>query len=99
MRMLCYVAIADSNIANVPSSDFYHVHRELNHEISEHDHLGTPSSLRGAPFERAALAGPARRRAPEPDCCKGIFMSNKIPASHIRIKRAYDPPSHDDGAR
>jgi len=26
-------------------------------------------------------------------------MSTKIPASHIRIKRAYDPPSHDDGAR
>ncbi|MDO8778763.1 MAG: DUF488 domain-containing protein [Burkholderiaceae bacterium] len=26
-------------------------------------------------------------------------MSTKISASHIRIKRAYDPPSHDDGAR
>jgi uncharacterized protein YeaO (DUF488 family) len=26
-------------------------------------------------------------------------MSTKIPAGHIRIKRAYDPPSHDDGAR
>lgn len=26
-------------------------------------------------------------------------MSTKIPASHIRIKRAYDPPSDDDGAR
>jgi uncharacterized protein YeaO (DUF488 family) len=26
-------------------------------------------------------------------------MSTKIPASHILIKRAYDPPSHDDGAR
>ena len=26
-------------------------------------------------------------------------MSTKIPASHIRIKRAYEPPSADDGAR
>ena len=26
-------------------------------------------------------------------------MSTKIPARHIRIKRAYDPPAHDDGAR
>ncbi|MDD3937952.1 DUF488 domain-containing protein [Rhodoferax sp.] len=26
-------------------------------------------------------------------------MSTKIPASHIRIKRAYDPPSDDDGVR
>ncbi|MBK5205992.1 MAG: DUF488 domain-containing protein [Polaromonas sp.] len=26
-------------------------------------------------------------------------MSTKIPASHIRIKRAYEPPAHDDGAR
>lgn len=97
--MLCCVVIADSNTANVPSSGFYHVHRELNHEISEHDHLDTPCCLRGAPVERAALAAPARQRAPEPDCYKGIFVSTKIPASHIRIKRAYDPPSNDDGAR
>jgi len=26
-------------------------------------------------------------------------MSTKLPASHIRIKRAYEPPAHDDGAR
>ena len=26
-------------------------------------------------------------------------MSAKIPASHIRIKRAYEPPAADDGAR
>jgi len=26
-------------------------------------------------------------------------MSTKIPANHIRIRRAYDPPAHDDGAR
>lgn len=26
-------------------------------------------------------------------------MSTKIPANHIRIKRAYEPPTHDDGAR
>ena len=26
-------------------------------------------------------------------------MSTKIPASHIRIKRAYEPAAHDDGAR
>ena len=26
-------------------------------------------------------------------------MSTKIPASHIRIKRAYEPPTHDDGTR
>lgn len=26
-------------------------------------------------------------------------MSTKIPANHIRIKRAYDPPTRDDGAR
>ncbi len=26
-------------------------------------------------------------------------MSTRIPASHIRIKRAYEPPAHDDGAR
>lgn len=26
-------------------------------------------------------------------------MSTKIPATHIRIKRAYHPPSHDDGVR
>lgn len=26
-------------------------------------------------------------------------MSTKIPASHIRIKRAYEPPAADDGAR
>ncbi len=26
-------------------------------------------------------------------------MSTKIPASHIRIKRAYEPSAHDDGAR
>lgn len=83
-------------MSNVPSSGFCHFHRELNHEISEHDHLDTPCSLRGAPVDRAALA---HRCAPEPDCCKGIFMNAKIPASHIRIKRAYDPPSHDDGAR
>src|SRR5450830_1805324 len=108
--MLCCLANADSNMANVPSSGFCHFHRELNHEISEHDLLDTPCSLRGTSVERAALAAPARRRAhprdtsgvgraPEPDGCKGIFMSTKIPASHIRIKRAYDPPSHDDGAR
>ena len=26
-------------------------------------------------------------------------MSRNIPASHIRIKRAYEPPTHDDGVR
>jgi uncharacterized protein YeaO (DUF488 family) len=26
-------------------------------------------------------------------------MSTEIPASHIRIKRAYEPPTHDDGTR
>ncbi|HEY8905825.1 MAG TPA: DUF488 domain-containing protein [Rhodoferax sp.] len=26
-------------------------------------------------------------------------MSTKIPATHIRIKRAYDSPAHDDGVR
>lgn len=26
-------------------------------------------------------------------------MNTKIPASHIRIKRAYDPPADDDGVR
>ena len=26
-------------------------------------------------------------------------MSTKIPAGHIRIKRAYEPPTHDDGTR
>ena len=26
-------------------------------------------------------------------------MSTKIPASHIRIKRAYEPPTQDDGTR
>ena len=26
-------------------------------------------------------------------------MSAKIPASHIRMKRAYEPPAADDGAR
>jgi len=98
-RMLCCPAIAESNVANAPSSGFCHFHRELNHEISEHDHLDTPCSLRGAPVERAALAAPARQRAPKLDCYKGIFMSTKIPARHIRIKRAYEPPSHDDGAR
>ena len=26
-------------------------------------------------------------------------MSTKVPASHIRMKRAYEPPAVDDGAR
>lgn len=26
-------------------------------------------------------------------------MSTKVPASHIRMKRAYEPPAADDGAR
>ena len=26
-------------------------------------------------------------------------MSTKIPANHVRIKRAYEPPTHDDGTR
>lgn len=27
------------------------------------------------------------------------MTSKRIPASHVRIKRAYEPPAHDDGAR
>ncbi len=27
------------------------------------------------------------------------MTGKKIPASHVRIKRAYEPPAHDDGAR
>ena len=26
-------------------------------------------------------------------------MGTKIPADHIRVERAYEPPTHDDGAR